>query len=172
MYPTCNKLIPSKVCPIILLRVAKCYLVRDMVKSAWVWIARRSVWLWKTQLYYLEKLIIFRRYFLGFSMHKRYLLCKINRLVNNGGRAHENLDLALNCFISITKVWAASRTYILLSNVNVIMLCEFWNGDSEESLHLVGRDYPTLENQLEIHSRLKKQVFEETVCTYDTKSSI
>ena len=43
------------------------------------------------------------------------------------------------------------------------MLCVFCNGDSEESLHLVWRDYPTLENQLEIQSRLKKQVFEETV---------
>ena len=33
LYPTCNKLIPSKGCPIILLRVVKCYLVCNMVKS-------------------------------------------------------------------------------------------------------------------------------------------
>ena len=42
LYPTCSKLIPPKGCPIILLRVVKCYVVCNMVKSVWVWFARCS----------------------------------------------------------------------------------------------------------------------------------
>ena len=63
-------------------------------------------------------------------------------------------------------------SYLVLSNVNVIMLCVFCNGDSEESFHLVGRDYLTLENQLEVQSRLKNRSLKKPLSTYNKKSSV
>ena len=81
----------------------------------------------------------------------------------SGGTAQKNLDLMLNCFMNITNFEQHPRTCVLLSNVNAIVLRVFCNGDSEDSLHLVGTDYPILENQLEIQSRLKKQVIQHEV---------
>ena len=42
-----------------------------------------------------------------FNAYDYEVLITQNQYVS-GGRAHENLDLMLNCFISITKVGAAS----------------------------------------------------------------